>query len=134
MFKEKWFIAIIAFLMLAVLLIACSSTNKESREEIKEETVEQTEEKYPPLAKETMDRDCILNALGGDEVSLWDKPTDAAGGARLHDRVPCGTRCWAFNKYYNKELGVTFYAVNTFDPRVKNAYGWVTEDLITWSE
>ena len=63
-----------------------------------------------------------------------DKPTSSAEGARLRDKVPCGTRCWAFNKYYNEELNITFYAINTNDSRVKNAYGWVTEDLITWSE
>lgn len=88
--------------------------------------------KYPSLTEETMDKDLILNCVGGDEVVLWDKPTDAAGGAKFKYRVPCGTIAWAFNKYYNEQLKVTFYAVNTNDSRVKNSYGWVTEDLITW--
>ena len=90
------------------------------------------EQKYPSLAKETMDKDLILNCLGGDEVSLWDKPTDAAGGSRARGRIPCGTFAWAFNKYHNEKLNVVFYAINTNDTRVKNDYGWVTEDLITW--
>ncbi|MDD5688652.1 MAG: hypothetical protein PHQ76_00020 [Caldisericia bacterium] len=96
------------------------------------QTSQQATKEYPSFSEETMNRNCILSCAGGDEVVLWDKPTDAAGGARLHDKVPCGTHCWAFNKYYNQGLDFTFYAVNTFDPNVKNSYGWITEDLITW--
>lgn len=108
-----------------------------SEKEVKPEITQlpqQEAQRYPSFAKETMDRDCILSCEGGDEVVLWDKPTSAAKGARLHDKVPCGTRCWAFNKYYNEEYNITFYAVNTLDPRVENAWGWITEDLITWLE
>lgn len=95
---------------------------------------QQETQKYPSFTEETMNKNCVLSCAGGDEVVLWDKPTAAAKGARLHNKVPCGTRCWAFNKYYNEELNVTFYAVNTLDPRVENAWGWITEDLITWFE
>lgn len=142
MLRKEWFVGLFIFCLLASLLAACSSAkegfeegvNEATEQTEKEETTEQADEEYPSLIEETMDKDCILNAEGGDEVSLWDKPTSSAGGARLRDKVPCGTRCWAFNKYYNEEYNITFYAINTNDPRVKNAYGWVTEDLITWSE
>ncbi len=103
----------------------------------KKETIQPSQQKvqiYPSLSEETMDRNFILSCAGGDEVVLWDKPTDAAGGARFRNRVPCGTFGWAFNKYYNEEHNITFYAINTNDTRVKNAYGWITEDLITWRE
>ncbi|GAG71793.1 unnamed protein product, partial [marine sediment metagenome] len=73
---------------------------------------QQETQKYPSFIEETMDRDCILSCAGGDEVILWDKPTSVAKGARPHDAVPCGTFCWAFNKYYNEEYNITFYAVN----------------------
>ncbi len=108
-----------------------------SEKEVKPEITQlpqQETQKYPSFIEETMDRDCILSCAGGDEVVLWDKPTSAAKGARPRDAVPCGTFCWAFNKYYNEEYNITFYAVNTLDPRVKNAWGWITEDLITWLE
>lgn len=88
--------------------------------------------RYPNLTEETMDKNLVLSCEGGDEVVLWDKPTGAAGGASFKYRIPCGTLGWAFNKYFNEELKVTFYAINTNDTRVDNAYGWVTEDLITW--
>lgn len=120
------------FILIVVIVI---TNGGDKKKEIKPEItqpLQQETQKYPSFTEETMDRNCILNCVGGDEVVLWDKPTDLAGGVRLRDRVPCGTRCWAFNKYYNEELNVTFYAVNTLDPRVENAYGWLTEDLIMW--
>ena len=92
----------------------------------------QSSQKFPGLSEETMDKNFVLSCEGGDNISLWDKPTDAVGGANVRDRVPCGTFGWAFNKYYNESLNVTFYAINTNDNRVKNAYGWITEDLLTW--
>lgn len=121
---KKWWFWLIAIF---VILIITSAGGGE-----KEATQLQETQKYPSLTEETMDRNCVLSCEGGDEVILWDKPTDGAGGSRLHDKVPCGTFGWAFNKYFNEELNVTFYAVNVLDPRVKNAYGWITEDLISW--
>ncbi|MBU3979176.1 hypothetical protein KJ980_03405 [Patescibacteria group bacterium] len=89
-------------------------------------------QEYPGFSEETMDRNFVFSCEGGSEVALWDKPTDAAGGARLRDRVQCGTLGWAFNKYYNKELDFIFYAVQTNDKRTKNTYGWITEDFLIW--
>jgi len=91
-----------------------------------------TKQGYPSLTEETIDRNFVFSCEGGDEVVLWDKPTDIGNGARFNYRVPCGTLGWAFNKYYNEELGLTFYAVNTNDKRVKNSYGWIIEDFLTW--
>lgn len=122
------------FILIIIIVIANGGDKKK---EIKSEITQppqQEIQKYPSFTEETMDRNFILSCIGGDEVVLWDKPTDAAGGARFRDRVPCGTFGWAFNKYYNEEHNITFYAVNTLDPRVKNTYGWITEDLITWRE
>ena len=110
---------------------------REVEEEEKEENPEVEEgstPEYPRLTEETMDRDLVLSCEGGDEVVLWDLPTSAREGAKSRDRVPCGTYGWAFNQYYNDSLGITFYAINTLDERVDNAYGWVTEDLITWRD
>ena len=89
---------------------------------------------YPKSSEETMDRDMTFNCPSGNEVALLDKPTDITRGARLRDKVPCGTIGWAFNQYHNEELNMTFYAINTNDKRVKNTYGWITEDLITWRD
>lgn len=86
--------------------------------------------KYPSLTEETLDKNLVLSCEGGDEVALWDKPTSSAEGARVRDKVPCGTLSWAFNKYYNEGQNKTFYAINTAVG--KNAYGWITEDLISW--
>lgn len=93
-----------------------------------------TQQEYPSFSEETMDRDCILSCAGGDRVVLWDKPTSASKGSRPHDEVPCGTYAWAFNKYYNKEYDIIFYAINTYDKRVKSSWGWLTADLIEWLE
>ena len=109
-----------------------TKTEEEASDEARSEPESTSKQKYPSLTEETIDKNLLLNCLGGDEVSLWDKPTDAAGGARVRDKVPCGTLGWAFNKYYNEEHKITFYAINTNDSRVKTAYGWVTEDLISW--
>jgi hypothetical protein len=104
----------------------------ESGDSTVEEELESTE--YPRLTEETMDRNLVLSCEGGDDVVLWDLPTSAGEGAKSRDRVPCGTYGWAFNQYYNESLGITFYAINTLDERVDNAYGWITEDLIIWKE
>lgn len=132
LWKRWWFWVVAVFIIIIVV-----SLGGEKKKEVKPEITQlpqQETQKYPSFIEETMDRDCILSCAGGDEVVLWDKPTSAAKGARPRDAVSCGTFCWAFNKYYNEEYNITFYAVNTLDPRVKNAWGWITEDLITWLE
>jgi len=129
LFKKGWIWSIVAFLIIVIV-----STRDGGNKVVQQSSVQERIEEYPSFSEETMDRDCILSCVGGDEVVLWDKPTSAAEGARLHDRVPCGTFCWAFNQYYNKEYDITFYAINTLDKRVKNSWGWLTEDLITWLE
>lgn len=89
-------------------------------------------EEYPGFTEETMNKDFIFSCAGGDMVGLWEKPAEGSFENRVRERVPCGISGWAFNKYDNKELNVSFYAVQTNDKSVKNAYGWVTEDLLTW--
>lgn len=126
--RKVWLITL-GMIVFVVIITSLGGNNKQTSQSPQQKT-----QGYPSFSQETMDRDCILSCAGGDEVVLWDKPTDAAGGARFRNRVPCGTFGWAFNKYYNEELNVTFYAINTNDTRVKNAYGWITEDLITWRE
>jgi hypothetical protein len=112
--------------------IVAEGTNKETEE--REKVEEGLSSPYPRLTEETMDRNLILNCTGGDEVVLWDLPTSVGEGARGRDRVPCGTYGWAFNEYYNESLEITYYAINTLDERVDNAYGWVIEDFITWKD
>ena len=129
--KLVWIIGGVFVLIIIIAIAGGGGKKKETKPEIIQPP-QQEAQKYPPFTEETMDRNCILSCAGGDEVALWDKPTSAAKGSRLHDKVPCGTRCWAFNKYYDDEYKGYFYAINTFDPRVKNAWGWVTDDLITW--
>lgn len=134
--KNIW--RIISAIFLFVIIVSfIASIGSEGKEESTQKVVSAElplKQKYPSLTDESMDRNFIFSCAGGDEIVLWDNPTDLAGGVRAKYRVPCGIFGWAFNKYYNSELKITFYAVNTNDKRVKNAYGWVTEDLLTWRD
>lgn len=109
-----------------------NDTLNEEEENLEKEKVDK--DQYPSLTEETIDKNLVLSCEGGDEVVLWDKPASAGEGARARDRVPCGTYAWAFNQYYNEQDKITFYAINTLDSNVDNAYGWVTEDLVTWRD
>lgn len=131
--KTGWRI-FIATVLLVIISGIFNPIGPKDKEKSAQNLTPSTKQKYPNLTEETMDRNFILSCEGGDEVVLWDKPTDLAGGVQFKYRVPCGTFGWAFNKYYNEELKVTFYAINTNDKRVKNAYGWITEDFLTWRE
>lgn len=112
-----------------------ATKNETTKEEISPTVVQPspTSAGFPNLSTETMDKDFYFSCAGGDEVTLWDKPTGGGEGSRPRAKVPCGTFAWAFNTYHNEQFNVTFYAVQTNDSRLeKMVYGWVTEDLISW--
>lgn len=69
-----------------------------------------------------------------DYVNLWNDPLGLHKESRVRAKVPCGTRCWAFNKYRH-ETGIMFYAVQTNDPRLEESvWGWIDEIFIKWLE
>lgn len=117
----------------AMELVSDDEEEEENAEEEKEEE-EYTEDgkDFPTLSEETMDRNLIFSCAGGDTVNLWSQPSSATEGARVRDKVDCGERGWAFNDYYDDENNITWYAVQEFDG--SRAYGWLTEDLISWRD
>ncbi len=127
--KRANVLGIILFIIFIYFAFTVFNSNKNTSS-----VVRPPQDEYPSFSEETMDRDCILSCDGPESVILWNKPTYPASGAGIHDRVPCGTYCWAFNKYYNAKYGTTFYSINTNDKRVENAWGWLEEEWIIWRE